>query len=458
MKLSEDFIKQTKPLLEEQWNDFVEALEQPSPTSIRINKGKYTKTEAYSEPVLWCKDGYYLAERPSFTFDPLFHTGAYYVQEASSMIIGQVFQQYVGNGNVKVLDLCAAPGGKSTHIASLITPDSVLVANEVIRNRANILSENIIKAGHPNVIVTNNDPADIGKLTQVFDVILIDAPCSGEGMFRKDPQAIEEWSLANVQLCKERQQRIVADVWETLCPGGILIYSTCTYNTHENEENVQWMKDTFGAEILPLDLPDEWNIHGAFNSGNSVYHFLPHLTRGEGFFLAVLRKSGDREDETDFAPKKSKKQPKSKSISLDSVYKNWIKRNEEYSFFERSGSWFAFPERNFDFFEYIVSQLKLVSAGIRLGDVKGKDFIPDHSLAMSQTLNKDAFTLLEVDKKTAIAYLRKEALIFPDSSKGYLLLTYSGIPIGFVKNIGNRANNLYPNEWRIRTTYLPDDC
>lgn len=456
MILPEDFINSTKSLLGNEWDNFVTALQQDSPTSIRLNPKKAKHTPHSTDSVPWCAAGYYLEKRPSFTFDPLFHAGAYYVQEASSMFVGQVFEQYVGDKTVKVLDLCAAPGGKSTHIASLISDDSLLVANEVIRSRANILSENITKSGYPNTIVTNSDPSDIGKLVNTFDVILIDAPCSGEGMFRKDNEAIGEWSTANVQLCKERQQRIVADVWNALKPEGILIYSTCTYNKSENEENVLWIKETLGADILPIETQPEWNIQSSFGENIDVYHFLPHKTKGEGFFLAALRKQSSDENSSSHVQKKNKKQNnKTKSPILDKTYQNYICQPEEYTFFEKAGLWFAFPTLQYSAFEHIVSQLKLVSAGIYLGEVKGKDFIPQQSLALSNALNSEAFNTLSVDKDTAIAYLRKEALTFTDVPTGYLLLMYEGSAIGFVKNIGNRANNLYPSEWRIRSAYNP---
>lgn len=455
MILPEEFQKQIKALLPEEYDAFFQAIQDDkSPTSIRINRSK-CKVMPEAAPVAWCSDGFYLAERPSFTFDPVFHAGRYYVQEASSMFLGQVFEQYVGQDSVKVLDLCAAPGGKSTHIASLISKDSILVSNEVIKSRASVLAENITKSGYPNVIVTNNDPADFGThLKNMFDIILVDAPCSGEGMFRKDHQAITEWSLNNVQLCKERQQRILSDVWDALTPGGMLIYSTCTYNTSENEENVKWMQNTFDAEALPLETKKEWNIQEAFTNYNiPVYHFLPNKTKGEGFFLAVLRKPNNNET---FLNKhqKDKRQKKGKEQKIDDKLKNYLCEPDEYTFFEKSSLLFAFPSVEYSFFELIVSKLRLVSAGICIGETKGKDFIPHQSLALSQALNKNVFNSLEVDKATAISYLRKETLILENAPKGYLLLTYEDAALGFVKNIGNRANNLYPTEWRIRKAYI----
>ncbi len=457
MQLSEKFISSTRSLLKDEWGNFEQALERESPTSIRLNPSKSKNLTIQAEPVLWCETGYYLNKRPSFTFDPLFHAGAYYVQEASSMFIEQVFKQHV-KGDVQVLDLCAAPGGKSSHIATLISNDSLLVSNEVIKSRAFILSENMTKTGYPNVIVTNSDPSDIGnKLPSFFDVILIDAPCSGEGMFRKDPHAIEEWSPANVQLCKERQQRIVADVWDALKPDGILIYSTCTYNKPENEENIQWILNQFDAEILSIDTSPDWNISPAYDNEISAYHFFPHKVKGEGFFLAAIQKKGSVSEDNFVSNKRNKKHntPKTEALALE--YKKYISRHEEYTFFDKNGLWFAFPSKQYDAFTQVSSQLKLVSAGIYMGEFKGKDFLPQHSLAMSNHVNKEAFALHNTDRETAIAYLRKEALVFADLPKGYILLTYKDIPLGFIKNIGNRANNLYPNEWRIRTSYIPNE-
>ena len=453
MQLPEDFINTVKPLLGEQWESFKNALEEALPVSIRLNPAKPTDDMLLDMPVPWSQTGFYLDERPAFTFDPLFHAGTYYVQEASSMFIEQVFKQYIQSEDINVLDLCAAPGGKSTHIASLISRNSLLVSNEVIRTRANILSENITKAGFPNVIVTNCDPSDMGKLPNLFDVILIDAPCSGEGMFRKDPEALKEWSLANVQLCKERQQRIVANVWDSLKPGGILIYSTCTYNRSENEDNVIWIRDTLGAEVLPMKMDEEWGVAPSYDKELSVYHFFPHKAKGEGFFMAALRKSGDTVSYKLPSGKRNKKDKKQKLKDLPREFKNYLLNSEEYTFFDKDDSWFAFPSVHYGVFQEIVSATRLVSAGIYVGEMKGKDFIPQHSLAMSVDLNEEAFSCYEIERETAIKYLRKEAMSFSDLPRGYILLTYKKAPLGFVKNIGNRANNLYPNEWRIRSTY-----
>lgn len=450
MKLPEEFKDKIKPLIKGGWDNFEKALGQDAYTSFRINPIKSTEFWIPSESVDWCKNGYYLDDRPSFVFDPLFHSGAYYVQEASSMFIGQVFEQYI-HEDVKVLDLCAAPGGKSTHILSLLSEDSLLVSNEVIKSRANILSENMTKWGYPNSIVINNDPSEIGNLSDYFDVILVDAPCSGEGMFRKDSIALEEWSPANVQLCKERQQRILKDIWSSLKPGGILIYSTCTYNREENEDNVLWIKEKLGAQILPVETDPKWGISPSYDADLSCYHFFPHKTKGEGFFMAVVQKDGEFTETTKAI--KNRKQNKQKPAVLADKYKNYLTNSEQYTFFNRGETWFAFPQKQYDNFNEVSSKLRLISAGINIGEFKGEKFIPHHSLAMSTALNKNSFICHDINLETAITYLRNETFLLTDLPKGYILLTYKNVPLGFVKNIGNRINNLYPSEWRIRKTY-----
>ena len=232
MNLPASFTEYTRALLGvEEYEKLVSALQQEPPVSIRLNRLKVHRLKvenALSVQPPWSSEGIYLDERLTFTFDPLFHAGCYYVQEASSMFVEQVLRQHVTKP-VVMLDLCAAPGGKSTHARSVLPEGSLLVANEVIRNRSQILAENLTKWGHPDVVVTNNDPADFSALPSFFDVILTDVPCSGEGMFRKDSVAVEEWSPENVEICWQRQRRIIADVWPSLKPGGILIYSTSTY-------------------------------------------------------------------------------------------------------------------------------------------------------------------------------------------------------------------------------------
>lgn len=457
MNLPLSFIQHTQSILGDQWEAFEKALDAPSPVSIRLNPVKARSKSFASDgitPVPWSESGFYLPVRPSFTFDPLFHAGVYYVQEASSMFVEQAFRQHV-SGSVRVLDLCAAPGGKSTHIASLIDRDSLLVSNEVITSRANVLLDNVMKSGFDNVVVTNNDPLALGRLGATFDVVLVDAPCSGEGMFRKDADSVSEWSEENVQLCCERQQRIVSDVWPALNENGLLIYSTCTYNLRENEENVRWIMDNLGAEIVELQMDENWKISSSLSpeSKVAVNRFLPHRTCGEGFFLAVLRKTSEAEE---FAgSKKKEKKQKAKPAPVPAGLERLVLHPERYAFREINGKWRAYPPQVSAFLEQSVG-LKILNAGILLGEQKGKDLIVSHALALSNDLNRAAFPVENVDRQTAVNYLRKEPVVLPDAPTGYVLLAYEDSPIGFVKNIGNRVNNLLPNEWRIKSSYLPE--
>ena len=456
MKLPQPFIEQTKALLCEEYTNLESALQEESPVSIRVNKTKsFLHNETMNVP--WCSSGYYLGERLTFTFDPLFHAGCYYVQEASSMFVEQIIKKYVTEP-VVALDLCAAPGGKSTHLRSLLPEGSFLVANEVIRNRSQILAENLIKWGHPDIAVTNNDPSDFSDLGTLFDLILTDVPCSGEGMFRKDPGAIEEWSPENVTICYQRQRRIIADIWPALKPGGILIYSTCTYNLMEDEENIEWIKKELGAESLFVDVPQEWGITGNLaGTDTPVYRFLPHKTKGEGFFLAALRKLEDDEIQPT-RNKSSKKNKKEKPLEIPQQAKLWIQHPEDFNFERRGDFIVACRKSNAELITLLYQQLRVVHSGIIIGEVKGKDLIPHQSLAMSNELNTNEFSSCELTYEQAISYLRKEAIVLDATvPKGYLLLQYKNVPLGFVKNIGNRANNLYPQEWRIRSGYLPEE-
>lgn len=486
MNLSASFIEYTRSLLgDEEYEKLVSALSAEPPVSIRTNQAKLGNRNqkdnlpVLADPVPWASEGYYLNGRLTFTFDPLFHAGCYYVQEASSMFVEQALRKYISEP-VVMLDLCAAPGGKSTHARAVLPEGSLLVANEVIRNRSQILAENLTKWGHPDVVVTNNDPSDFSSINSFFDVILTDVPCSGEGMFRKDPGAIEEWSPENVEVCWQRQRRIIKDIWPCLKPGGMLIYSTCTYNTKEDEENILWMQQELGAELLPVDIREEWKITGNLLDQNDypVYRFLPHRTKGEGFFLAAVRKpefedgDGNRSFDSNsrsylgsYSSSNSKKKNKKGGNAVSLVSKDnlaqakgWINLTDEYDVYAEETSLMAFPQQYAGELSVLKQSLRVVQAGLKIGEVKGKDLLPDHALAMNRLLKPDAFPMSEIGYDQAIAFLRKEAIVLsPDTPKGYVLLTYQQVPLGFVKNIGNRANNLYPQEWRIRSGYLPDE-
>ncbi len=449
----------------ELWQTHLQGHADEPPVSVRLNPDKCVfdkqKLAFCDGEVPWCEDGYYLNERPNFTFDPLLHAGLYYVQEASSMFLSHVLRQYLGNEAVTMLDLCAAPGGKSLVARSVLPEGSLLISNEPIGTRAQILTENILKFGNKDVIVTNNYPKDFRNCGMKFDIILTDVPCSGEGMFRKDATAISEWSVQNVEKCQRLQREIVTDAWECLKDGGLLVYSTCTFNTKENEENVRFITETMGAEVLSVNVKNDWKITGSLLSDfkESVYRFLPGKTRGEGLFMAVLRK-GCNHNAKDIQPQGKRAR---KGLRNDSNQKakftntDWINCPNDFDIVSKGNAFLAIPKSWKNVYDLAEQSFKVLSAGIRLGETKGKDIIPAHSLALSTAFNASAFPKADLNYSQAISYLRKEAISLPaETPIGYVLMTYKGHPLGFGKNIGNRTNNLYPSEWRIRSSHIPD--
>ena len=419
VSLPADFVAETRRIMgDERFSRFLGAFDEEAPVSIRVNPRKRSKGQVLDcgqspdqatcpsdRQVPWCAEGFYLEDRPQFTFDPLLHAGCYYVQEASSMFVTHILRNCQLSARLcrlarprivncqLALDLCAAPGGKSTALRSVLPDDCVLISNEPMGNRAQILLENITKWGAPNCIVTNNYPRDFRKSKLKFDLILCDVPCSGEGMMRKDPGAIAEWSPQNVEKCWQLQREIVADAWECLNPGGLFIYSTCTYNTKENEENIQWILDNYDAEVLDIPVDPSWNITGSLLPGfdHPVYRFIPGITRGEGLFVCALRKQ--KEENLDFR------------IKSDDITKK-------------------------------LSKFSILNSQLEYSDI-----------------------YVDVPYSEAIKYLRGEALVLPpDTPRGIVTITYKGQPLGPVKNIGNRANNLYPKPWRIKSTHLPSEA
>ncbi len=457
--LPEDFISYTTQLLgNERFLQLSKALEKEPEVSVRLNPFKINPDKATiineNGRVAWCDHAWYLQQRPNFTFDPLLHAGVYYVQEASSMFLHQVLKQYVHNP-IAMLDLCAAPGGKTTTARAALPQGSILFSNEPMRQRAQILAENMQKFGHPEVIVTNNFPKDYAKSGLLFDVILSDVPCSGEGMFRKDEGARDEWSLTNVDKCRQLQREIVADIWDNLKAGGLLVYSTCTFNDKENEQNVEWIAQELGADILPVMVEEAWNICPAINHAFPAYRFMPGTTRGEGLFMAVLRKHENGEERAKKVNKKKDRGKQEKSQVV--IPKQWIDNQQDYTYYIYKEQVNAFPTRHAEQYETAQQTLKVIHAGITLGTIKGKDIIPDQSLALSIDLNRQAFPSVDIDAGQALAFLRKESITLPtDTPKGFVLLIHRNTPLGLVKNIGNRANNLYPQEWRIKSTHTPE--
>ena len=414
-------------------------------TSIRLNPAKNTIKPKEGEAIPWCPYGYYLPQRPSFTFDPIFHAGGYYVQEASSMFLWEALKQTVGNNTagLKVLDLCAAPGGKSTLLASYFA-DGLVVSNEVIKARASILVENMTKWGSSNVVVTNNDPAHFKALANYFDVIVVDAPCSGSGLFRKDPDAIEEWSENNVRLCSQRQERIVADILPCLKQGGTLLYSTCSYSKAEDEALLDKLMNNHSLTSNRISLQDNWGIVETQSEEKAAYgyRFYPYLIKGEGFFIAAFTKqeggaAGYYPEQKLIAPNKQEQE----------AINNFIPLHQPFSFFKQGEAIKTITTELFPELQVLAKQLYIKKAGIEIGTIKGKDVIPHHELAMSH-LPINHFNKLELNELQALQYLRKQD-VFIESNTGWNLVTYCGLPLGWAKVLPNRMNNYYPQAWRI---------
>jgi len=417
-------------------------------TAIRFHPVKHQWSQQVweGEQVPWCPLGVYLSERPSFTLDPSFHAGAYYVQDASSMFLWQTLQQLVSaTAGKKVLDLCAAPGGKSTLLASYFS-EGLLVSNEVIKSRAAILVENITKWGNDNVIVTNNDPAHFQSLGNYFDVIVVDAPCSGSGLFRKDPDAVNEWSLDHVQLCSQRQQRILSDILPALKEEGILIYATCSYSTEEDEMIAEWLVEEMGMESLSVQTESAWGIVPSFSATQQAagYRFYPDRLKGEGFFIAAFKK---KKTDSVFAAGRNVTITKPGKQELQQLL-SFIPLNSEYQFFKQADQFRIIQGKWLEEISVLAGSLYIRKAGVEIGTIKGKDIVPSHELAMS-LLPKDSFGQVHVDLEQALQYLRRQDISL-QAEKGWNLLMYQNLPLGWIKALPNRINNYYPQEWRIR--------
>jgi 16S rRNA C967 or C1407 C5-methylase (RsmB/RsmF family)/NOL1/NOP2/fmu family ribosome biogenesis protein len=444
-RLPKEFEERMAAMLGADFNSFLKNMESLPPVSVRVNPNKQSSVEGAFVP--WSKYGRYLTKRPVFTLDPSFHAGAYYVQEASSMLLEQALIQSVNlNDPLRILDLSAAPGGKSTHILSLLNSASLLVSNEVIRSRAYILFENIQKWGHSNVVITNNDPENFKRVEGFFDVIIVDAPCSGEGLFRKDADAIQEWSVDNAALCAMRQRRILSDVLPALREGGILIYSTCTYNEAENEDNLVWLGNEFGVTSISLSLDPHWGIQTTQKNNVIGYRCYPHKVNGEGFFISVLRKNFTKNSVRSRV--KRKFMVASKKVS--EKFSHWLKRDSGLTLIQQENLIIALPELHFDDIQYLSENLNILSKGTALAELKHEKLIPDHASALSIHLENEGFNRIDLDEFQALSYLRKESPQLTTVQRGFALVSYQGNNLGWVNLLGNRINNLYPSTWRIR--------
>lgn len=429
--------------------------------SVRLNPAKTPESENGGEllqlqsgywhgravVIPWNKDGRYLSERPKYTLDPLLHAGAYYVQEASSMFIGYAIKEVLGEQQrLKALDLCAAPGGKSTVLAASPSFDLVL-ANEVISNRVSVLYENVVKWGSPHVLVSQNDPADFQRLPEFFDLMLVDAPCSGSGLFRRDPEAMKEWSLRNVEMCSARQQRILYDALPALKENGILIYSTCSFSKAENEDILDVLVQEHGLESVALTVPAEWGIVQTQSDKTNAYgyRFYPDKVKGEGFFMAVLRNT----KANGYGSPKLAKLEKLDTATT-AILHPWLKAPEDLFFFRKEENLFAFPAAVAEELQILAGNLNLRKSGLRLGQIMKNNLVPEHEFALSGMMNVSV-SRIEMDREMALRYLRKENFLPPDAEIGWSLVTFKGLGLGWMKVMPNRANNYYPVEWRIRS-------
>ena len=426
-----------------------------SPASVAVRQNPFKGgTCPEGREVPWCRHGRILPERPQFTLDPHFHAGAYYVQDSSSMFVGHAFRELLGSMDVpvgrpvRVLDLCAAPGGKTTDIAASLREafgdGFLLVSNEVMKARAGVLADNVALWGDPNVVVTSDDPSAFAALPGFFDIIVADVPCSGEGMFRKDEEAQRQWSEDNVALCAARQKRIVADVWPALKQNGLFVYSTCTFNVYENDGNVRWIAQELGAETLY-----EADVLGASDGVLKTelgYSLVPGHVEGEGQYCSALRKTSEPE----FRQMKARSQRPSsqKPLPLPKGLEALV--NVPVSLRQKGDTVTAVPASLGSDIMMLEQNLHVLAAGCALGTLKGATLVPDADLALSIMLSDDAFPYADVDKEDALAFLHRDAIVLPDSPKGYLIIRYAGLPLGFVKNLGNRCNNLHPQSRRIR--------
>lgn len=452
--LHSDFVAQLSAELgDHQAALLVDALmNSPQPTSVRLNPHKAIGTMPEGKQVAWCEWGRYLPERPRFTVDPHFQAGRYYVQEAASMFVGHLLVEALEGDipqGIRVLDMCAAPGGKSTLYSSIVGDKGVVVANEVIRTRASVLADNVMRWGVGNTVVTSNDPSHFGSLEGWFDVVAVDAPCSGEGMFRKSEEAREEWSPDNVRLCAARQRRIMADAWKALRPGGVFIYSTCTFNRTENEDNMAWLAEEFECEHIDIECPEEWGIVRTVADVAECFHFYPHRTTGEGLFAAVVRKGGESRGNS--RPPKARKSPfgvvDKQSAAMVGKY---IDKQAQVYLATIGENIYAYPQAHWDDIKVVCEQMSAIYSGVRVGQLFGKKFKPDHALALSTIVNPTATPTVELSLEDAIHYFRREELgTVGELTDGLNLLLFEGAPIGYTKRIGPRTNSLMPKELRI---------
>ena len=446
------------------------ALDAEPPVSVRLNPAKtgaetvsagpdagLPVPEAAGLPALaiagrvpWSRDGRYLAVRPSFTLDPDFHAGAYYVQEASSQFVGHLLAAVRTEG-ARILDLCAAPGGKTTLYASLAGPGGLVVANEIDRRRAAVLADNVRKWGTGNVAVTTCEPRMLGDFEAWFDIVAVDAPCSGEGMFRKDCEARGEWSEGSVKLCAARQDGILREAWRALKPGGTLVYSTCTFNRDEDEGALERMLAWAGDEVAESDeiaVEDAWGVVCGRVGAFRTFRFYPHRACGEGFFAAVARKSFDAGGRAR-TPKARRTVFAAADRKTSAELARWVREPDRMCFAQVADTFYAWYAAQADAVRALSEALPVICSGVALGQVFKGTLKPDPALALFDGLNRGAVPVAELDEAEALRYLRKQEIAAAGLAEGVNLVCARGRALGFAKRIGARVNNMYPNSLRI---------
>ena len=426
------------------------ALDDEPTVAYRINAAKPCRSSLGGEPIGWSRYGCYLAERPQFTLDPALHAGAYYVQEASSQFIDYILRDEPLDG-ARILDMCAAPGGKTTIYSTLVGERGLVVANEINRNRAMILADNVRRWGLGNVVATCNESQHVAAFEEWFDVVAVDAPCSGEGMFRKMEEARSEWREGAAEVCAERQRQIVANAWRTLRRGGILIYSTCTFNRTEDEDVVRWIVEQWGDELEPVAevkcLP-EWGIDSSGVGAFQTFHFYPDRARGEGFFVAVARKRGETARR-----RASVKARRSVFTAVDNrstvELSRWLRHAEQMTFRGAGDMIYGYRAETFDDVKSLSESLSVVYSGVAMGQIFKGALRPDHALSLFVDLDMERVPWAEVSRDEALAYLRRTDISAAGFEQGINAVVCDGLPIGFVKRIGARCNNMYPKDLRI---------
>lgn len=429
----EGFIEQLTPLLGASLPDFLRQYELPPLRGVRTRPGCPPPPEA-TQPVPWAENGWYLPLYSTAGNHPLHEAGAWYLQEPSAMTAAAVLHPLPGE---RVLDLCAAPGGKSTQLAAFMQGQGTLICNEPNLSRAQILSRNIERMGVTNAAVTVAYPENLSpKFGHFFDKILVDAPCSGEGMFRRHPETREQWNPASPAGCAQRQQFILQHAAQMLAPGGVLVYSTCTMNRTENDDVVQdFLANHPDFTLEPFSLP-------GLPENDGTLHVWPHQVQGEGHFVARLRKTGEGKP--------------AQAVSGQFSMPAKDAQTAAQSFLKEHMVLPCCPNGMFG--EHLVQLpaelpvlqgIKVLRVGLQLGFMKGKIFFPDHALALAVPARKT----LPVDIEAARAYLAGNPLPVEETIKGFLTPTLNGMALGWGKASDGSLKNHYPKG--LRKT-LPD--